>query len=234
MDTATSTTPACVAFVSKRDKFTNERATDGIGKTICQKNRDPKVAKNEFSEASYLWGRSALSGERPELDRVGEPGTRRCRYDNRNAQNRKLRFSGRRHDPETLYLRRCGSFTVPFLGSDPPGAKSLALIVDDPDAPAKTWVHWVVFDLPADSGGLPESVPADPTLSTGARQGINDFQRIGYGGPCPPGGTHRYFFKLYALDTRLELDPGSSKSQLLSAMEGHILAEGQLMGRYAR
>jgi len=119
-------------------------------------------------------------------------------------------------------------------GAIPPGAKSLALIVDDPDAPAKTWVHWVVFDLPADSGGLPESVPADPTLASGARQGINDFQRIGYGGPCPPGGTHRYFFKLYALDTRLELDPGSSKSQLLSAMEGHILAEGQLMGRYAR
>lgn len=119
-------------------------------------------------------------------------------------------------------------------GAVPAGARSLALIVDDPDAPAKTWVHWVVYDLPPDGGGLPESVPPDPTLASGARQGRNDFHRLGYGGPCPPGGTHRYFFKLYALDTTLDLEPGRTKDQLLEAMAGHILAEGRLVGRYKR
>lgn len=115
----------------------------------------------------------------------------------------------------------------------PPEAKSLALIADDPDAPRKTWVHWVLYNLPATSGGLPEGVPAERTLA-GGRQGTSDFGRIGYGGPCPPSGTHRYFFKLFALDAQLDLLPGATKEELLRAMEGHVLAEAQLMGRYRR
>ena len=116
----------------------------------------------------------------------------------------------------------------------PEGAASLALICDDPDAPMGTWVHWVLFNIPADADGLSAEIPSDAALENGARHGTNDFRRLGYGGPCPPGGTHRYFFKLYALDTLLELDSGITKAQLLEAMEGHILAEGQLMGTYSR
>ncbi len=116
----------------------------------------------------------------------------------------------------------------------PSAAASLAMICDDPDAPMGTWVHWVLFNIPADADGLPAEIPSDATLKNGARHGINDFGNSGYGGPCPPGGTHRYFFKLYALDTALELGSGITKSQLLEAMEGHGLAEGQLMGTYSR
>ncbi|MDH7511662.1 MAG: YbhB/YbcL family Raf kinase inhibitor-like protein [Clostridiales bacterium] len=116
----------------------------------------------------------------------------------------------------------------------PEGAKTIALISDDPDAPVGTWVHWVLFNLPAAEKGLPEAVPPDEELKNGAKQGQNDFRRIGYGGPCPPGGTHRYFFKLYALDTVLNLPAGATKAELLKAMEGHILAQGQLMGKYRR
>lgn len=123
----------------------------------------------------------------------------------------------------------------PLAWSDlPEAAKTLALIADDPDAPRGTWVHWVVYQIPATERGLPENVPARETLDDGARQGKNDFKNTAYGGPCPPSGTHRYFFKLYALDTDLNLPPGATKDQLLKSMEGHILAQGQLMGRYAR
>lgn len=118
---------------------------------------------------------------------------------------------------------------------DPPaGTQSFALICDDPDAPGKTWVHWVVYDLPATSRELPESVPPTATLANGGVHGVNDFGNLGYGGPCPPSGTHRYFFKLYALDQKLGLKPGATKGELLTAMEGHILAVAELMGRYAR
>jgi Raf kinase inhibitor-like YbhB/YbcL family protein len=117
----------------------------------------------------------------------------------------------------------------------PEGTRSLALICDDPDAPGKTWVHWVLFNLPADADGLPEDVPSERELASGARQGVNDFGNIGYGGPMPPPGpAHRYYFKLYALDVALDLDAGATKVALLKAMEGHILAEGQLMGKYQR
>jgi len=116
----------------------------------------------------------------------------------------------------------------------PKETRSLALICDDPDAPAGTWVHWVLYNLPSDVAELAAAIPADATLKNGARHGKNDFRKLGYGGPCPPGGTHRYFFKLYALDTLLNLDSGSTKAQLLAAMKGHILAEGQLMGKYKR
>ncbi len=116
----------------------------------------------------------------------------------------------------------------------PAGTKSLALICDDPDAPAGTWVHWVIFNLPPHLSGLPENVPPQKELPDGSLQGKNDFGQIGYGGPCPPYGIHRYFFKIYALDIKLDLKSGVTKSQLLSSMEGHILSQGQLMGRYGR
>lgn len=116
----------------------------------------------------------------------------------------------------------------------PSNAATIALISDDPDAPMGTWVHWVLFNLPATESSLPEAVPPEKELKSGARQGRNDFRRIGYGGPCPPGGTHRYFFKIYALDTALNLPAGATKAELLKAMEGHILAQGQLMGKYRR
>ena len=130
-----------------------------------------------------------------------------------------------------------GADRSPPLGwSEPPsGTKSLALICDDPDAPRGTWVHWVLFNLPAQSRELEEGLPTTETLGNGAEQGKNDFGKIGYGGPAPPKGKpHRYFFKLYALDTRLNLRPGATRNQLLAAMKGHILAEGLLMGKYAR
>jgi Raf kinase inhibitor-like YbhB/YbcL family protein len=113
----------------------------------------------------------------------------------------------------------------------PEGTESLALIMDDPDAPGGTWVHWVVFNMPADLTGLPEDVGRSPG---GGVDGNNSWKRGGYGGPCPPQGTHRYFFKLYALDAALELQPGVTKGQVMREMEGHVLAEGQLMGTYSR
>jgi len=116
----------------------------------------------------------------------------------------------------------------------PKEARSLALICDDPDAPAGTWVHWVIFNIPPDSTGLPEKVPPDSILPNGARQGISDFRKFGYGGPCPPGGTHRYFFKVYALDIMLDLSGKVKKADVEAAMKGHVLAEGQLMGKYKR
>ena len=117
----------------------------------------------------------------------------------------------------------------------PGAAKSLALICDDPDAPMGTWVHWVIYGLPPTVAELAEKVPTTETLANGARQGINDFKRVGYGGPCPPSGRpHRYFFKLYALDAEIPLKPRATKKELLRAMDGHVLAEGQLMGKYQR
>ena len=118
--------------------------------------------------------------------------------------------------------------------SVPDETKSMALICDDPDAPRGTFVHWVLYDLPADTRKLPQNVAAGGTLPDGTRQGTNDFGSIGYNGPCPPGGIHRYFFKLYALDAPVNLPPGARKADLLGAMKGHILAEGQLMGKYKR
>lgn len=111
----------------------------------------------------------------------------------------------------------------------PPGTQSLALIADDPDAPGKTWVHWVAINIPASQNSL-----AEGDKSAGV-QGTNDFRKTGYGGPCPPkGNPHRYFFKLYALDVTLNLKPDAVKADLEKAMQGHILAQGQLMGKYGR
>ena len=117
----------------------------------------------------------------------------------------------------------------------PAGTQSFALICDDPDAPVGTWVHWVIWNIPADATALPEGIPADEALADGATQGANDFREIGYGGPMPPPGkAHRYYFKLYALDLKLDLAPGAAKKALLDAMEGHILAEAEVMGLYKR
>jgi Raf kinase inhibitor-like YbhB/YbcL family protein len=115
----------------------------------------------------------------------------------------------------------------------PPGTKAFALIVDDPDAPAGTWVHWVLYDLPDSVRELPEGVPKTKDLEIGARQGANDFRRIGYSGPCPPrGATHRYSFRLYALDRPTQLPAGAAKGDLERAMKGHILAQSELIGRF--
>lgn len=117
----------------------------------------------------------------------------------------------------------------------PEGTETIALICDDPDAPVGTWVHWVLFNLPGDTQSLDQGLPSTGQLANGAYQGRNDFGKLGYGGPCPPGGSkHRYYFKVYALSTTLTLVPGSTKADLLEAMEGHILAEGQLKAKYKR
>jgi Raf kinase inhibitor-like YbhB/YbcL family protein len=116
----------------------------------------------------------------------------------------------------------------------PDGVKSIALICDDPDAPMGTWVHWVIYNIPPTTNKLSENIPTEKVLENGALQGTNDFHKIGYGGPCPPGGTHRYFFKVYALDTELDLGEGATKEVLLNGMQSHILAEGELVGKYSR
>jgi Raf kinase inhibitor-like YbhB/YbcL family protein len=121
-----------------------------------------------------------------------------------------------------------------FWENVPDGTVSFAFISDDPDAPVGTWVHWVMFNLPADKRSLPENVPKNIQLDDGTIQGMTDFRRPGYGGPCPPGGTHRYFFKLYALDTMLDLEPGATKAAVERAMQGHILGRAELMGTYRR
>ena len=112
--------------------------------------------------------------------------------------------------------------------------KSFALIMDDPDAPSGTYVHWVIYNLPATARALAENTPPDATLKDGSLNGQNSSRRSGYTGPCPPNGKHRYFFKLYALDTVLALKPGATKDQLLAAMKGHILGQAELMGTYQR
>ena len=116
----------------------------------------------------------------------------------------------------------------------PGEAKSLVMICDDPDAPAGTWVHWVVYDIPATRTELPKGIPAVTHPEIGGVHGSNDFRRPGYGGPCPPGGTHRYYFRLFALDATLDLEPGATKRQLQQAMSGHVLAQGELMGTCTR
>lgn len=120
-------------------------------------------------------------------------------------------------------------------GAAPEGTESIALICDDPDAPMGTWVHWVLWNLPADTVSLEENIPKTASTTNGAEQGTTDFGRVGYGGPCPPpGNAHRYFFKLYALDTKINLSSKATKRDLLSAMEGHVKEETALVGKYQR
>ncbi len=116
----------------------------------------------------------------------------------------------------------------------PAGTVSHVLIMDDPDAPVGTWNHWVLFNIPGDSAGLPEGVPPEDMLADGSTHGANSWGRNDYGGPCPPSGTHRYFFRLFALDTSLALPAGAELDLVLANMEGHVLAETSLMGIYTR
>jgi Raf kinase inhibitor-like YbhB/YbcL family protein len=117
----------------------------------------------------------------------------------------------------------------------PSATKSFALIADDPDAPGGTWVHWVIYDLPAETKDLAEGATKTDVLASGAKQGVNDFRKVGYGGPCPPAGAaHRYYFKLYALDAATGLKPRATKQQVLEAIKGHVVGEAELIGRYKR
>jgi len=116
----------------------------------------------------------------------------------------------------------------------PGGTESFVLIMDDPDAPSGTFVHWLVYDLPAGSTALPENVPKQQQVPGGGSQGTNSARQVGYMGPCPPSGTHRYFFRLYALDTTLKLPPAADRKTLEGAMRGHILAQAELMAPYKR
>jgi len=146
--------------------------------------------------------------------------------------------SGAFADGDTIPIKHtCDGDDVspPLRWTAPPeSTKSFALACTDPDAPAKTWVHWVLYNLPPDLRELPERVRT-ASLPRGASEGVTDFGRTGYGGPCPPRGpAHRYYFRVYALDTVLTLRPGARLSEVSRAMEGHILAEAGLMGRYAR
>jgi hypothetical protein len=123
----------------------------------------------------------------------------------------------------------------PLAWDEPPaGTRSFVLLSEDPDAPRGPWVHWVLYNVPPSARRLAAGQPGDAKLPGGGLQGMSDFGRTGYGGPCPPSGTHRYYFRLYALDTMLDTPPGATKAQVEAAMGGHVLAEGQLMGTYRR
>ena len=150
-------------------------------------------------------------------------------------------------DLTTTAFRPAGTIPVQFTCSGenispslawnaaPPRTQSFALIVDDPDAPMGTWVHWVVYNLPASAQRLPERVPSGDAIAGGGKQGLNDFPTNGYGGPCPPPGKpHRYFFRLYALDTVLDLRGPIRRKDVDAAMKGHILAQAELMGTFGR
>lgn len=135
----------------------------------------------------------------------------------------------------TLYTCEGKNISPPLIWENIPiQAKSLALLVDDPDAPRGTWTHWIMYNIPPSSKGLNEGVLPVEEFAHTAKQGLNDFQTIGYGGPCPPKGTHRYFFKLYALDTKLNIQGQATKESLLKSMKGHVLSQVELVGKYKR
>jgi Raf kinase inhibitor-like YbhB/YbcL family protein len=130
-----------------------------------------------------------------------------------------------------------GSDQSPALqwSETPKGTVTFAVVVHDPDAPAGDWVHWVAWNIPASSHELAENFPRQQELADGTRQGRNDFRKIGYNGPCPPPGrAHRYYFRVYAVDEKLDLAPGATRAQLDSALKGHVLAEAEYMGTYRR
>ncbi len=158
------------------------------------------------------------------------------------AKPMQLTSSAFAHDGSIPAKHTCEGEDVspPLAWSDPPaGTKSFAIIIDDPDAPdprapRTVWVHWVVYDLPASARSLPEAVRSARNLPAGARMGKNDWGKAAYGGPCPPVGRHRYFHKLYALDVALGDRGALTKAQLLGAMEGHLVAKAELVGRYEK
>lgn len=135
----------------------------------------------------------------------------------------------------SLYTCDGNNVSPPLSWDDPPeGTSSFALIVEDPDAPKGTFTHWVIYDMPANCRSLLEGITSESTLPDGGKQGKNDFGEVGFGGPCPPDGTHRYFFKLHALDRSLNLEPGASKTEVLEAMKDHVLETIELMVKYTR
>ncbi len=135
----------------------------------------------------------------------------------------------------SIYTCDSTNISPPLHWSNPPAnTGSFAIIMDDPDAPIDTWVHWIVYNIPAADTSLANHVPMDSALANGIKQGYTSFRTTGYGGPCPPEGVHHYFFKLYALDTKLNAPARLTKTQLLNAMHGHVIGETELMGRYTR
>jgi len=133
------------------------------------------------------------------------------------------------------YSRYGADVTPPLAWSGvPEGTKEIVLICDDPDAPVGTWVHWVFYGMPPGCTGLGEGFPRDKVLEDGSMQGKNSWGEIGYGGPQPPSGTHRYFFRVYAADAPTGLKPGATKGEVLKALEGHVIGKGELMGTYAK
>lgn len=148
-----------------------------------------------------------------------------------------LESSAFSHGDPIPHIYSCDGENVspPLAWGEPPdGTKSLVLIMDDPDAPSGDFVHWVLYGLPAGAGSLPQGVPAEESRSDGSRQGKNGRGQIGYTGPCPPGGTHRYFFRLHAVDIQLDLQAGESKTAVLQHIDGHTLATAELMGTFSR
>jgi len=157
---------------------------------------------------------------------------------NEKGRGMELKSSAFQNDQNIPRENTCDGADVspPLTWDTPPdGTIAFALIADDPDAPVGTWVHWVIYDLPGDAKELAEGVLTQQSLPNGAKQGVNDFNKVGYGGPCPPRGpAHHYFFKLYALDQPTNLKPRATKQQLLAAIKGHMLGEAQLIGKYQR
>ena len=138
----------------------------------------------------------------------------------------------------SIYSCHGKNISIPLEWGDPPeGTQSLALIMDDPDAKAVAgfvWIHWVIFNIPASARTLPENLPANNTLPDGSIQGKNSFGKIGYGGPCPPSGMHHYYFKLYALDLKLDAAPGATSGVIAQKMKGHILNQTELITTYRK
>ena len=169
---------------------------------------------------------------------AGKPSTQNQNQDqSQNAKDIKLSSTAFKDGEAIPSQYTCDGVNVspPLEWSGvPKSAKTVAIIADDPDAPAGTWVHWVLYNLPGENIGMVENLPAIDNLKAGGFQGKNDFEKIGYGGPCPPSGTHRYFFKIYALDIDLPLKAGATKVEVDKAMAGHVVAQGQLMGTYRR
>ena len=174
-----------------------------------------------------LWGSSVVQTTAQELPKTPAP-------------RQSIRFGSpafARGKPIPADFTCDGKNISPLLrwSNAPTGTKSFALICDDPDAPRGDWVHWVVYGIPANALELPENVPANETSPDGSKQGMNSFNKVGFGGPCPPSGrAHRYFFRLFALDTDLDLKPKATKAELETAMKGHVLGMGETMGTYQR
>jgi Raf kinase inhibitor-like YbhB/YbcL family protein len=170
---------------------------------------------------------------------AGCKGSKQSNSDSKGGQAMEIKVTSTAFDDggriPSRYTCEGEDVSVPLAWkTDAKGVVSFALICDDPDAPMGTFVHWVLYNIPAGTTELPEGMPADKDLPNGAKQGVGSSGKTGYMGPCPPSGEHRYFFKVYALDTAVNPSGKVDKAKLLQAMEGHILANGQIMGKYKK